>query len=45
MIRRASRIEIKKMRSHPCVVYSCPRCGRPFVTEAQMAVHFLQCGS
>ena len=27
------------------ITYSCPRCGRPFLTEAQMAVHYLNCGS
>ena len=27
------------------VVYSCPRCGRPFVTEIERNIHMLSCGS
>lgn len=24
-------------------VWSCPNCGRPFLTEQQMLVHYLSC--
>ena len=27
------------------MTWSCPRCGRPFVTEAQMIVHYMSCGA
>ena len=27
------------------ITWSCPKCGRPFLTEQAMVVHFLQCGS
>ena len=28
-----------------CVTYSCPRCGRPFVSETEMKLHYLSCGA
>lgn len=27
------------------VTYACPRCGRPFLTEALRDVHYLSCGA
>ncbi len=26
-----------------CVTWGCPRCGRPFLTEQQMLLHYLSC--
>ena len=26
------------------ITYSCPRCGRPFTTEAELGLHLLSCG-
>ena len=26
------------------VTWSCPRCGRPFLTEIEMTIHYLSCG-
>ncbi len=27
------------------MTWSCPRCRRPFLTEQQMLIHYLSCGS
>lgn len=26
------------------ITWSCPRCGKPFLTEQQMQIHYLSCG-
>ncbi|MBR2753822.1 hypothetical protein IKF28_00880 [Candidatus Saccharibacteria bacterium] len=27
------------------ITYSCPRCGRPFLTQTELAIHMLECGA
>ena len=27
------------------ITYSCPRCGRPFLTPFELSVHLMTCGS
>lgn len=27
------------------ITYSCPRCGRPFLTEFQLSIHMMSCGA
>ncbi|MBR2725185.1 hypothetical protein IKE97_00860 [Candidatus Saccharibacteria bacterium] len=27
------------------ITYSCPRCGRPFLTQTELAIHVLTCGA
>ena len=27
-----------------CITWSCPRCGRPFTTQLERDLHWMQCG-
>lgn len=42
MRKMLSKARAKRVRS---ITWSCPRCGRPFLTQTERDLHYLQCGS
>ena len=44
MIKMLAKCRINK-RIIRSVTWSCPRCGRPFLTEAERNLHWMSCGS